>query len=118
MMPKRSLSIILLATFVWMIGGPILAAAVEPPNEVFFSMHHEEGLPCHHDNHDNHDRKDHEPCEDECPWFWCPGHASVLYTFTIAYSATLCLKPEFCFDLYDFVLLAGIHSRVFRPPRA
>ncbi len=114
MIPKRFLSIILLATFAWMIGGPILAAAVEPPNEVFSSMHHEDGLPCHHDN----DNNDHEPCEDECPWFWCPGHASVLYTFSIAYSATPRFKPEYCFDLYDFILLAGIHSRVFRPPRA
>jgi len=110
--PKRFLSIILLATFFGMICGPILAAAVISPDEVFTSMHHQDGPPCDHEN------KEHEPCEDECSWFWCPGHASVLYTVPVAYLAHHFLKPLFCMDLSDSMLLDGIHPRVFRPPRA
>lgn len=110
-MARRILSVGMLAVFSWMIGGPTVAAAMEPAHEVHSaSVHHGDGVPCPDGDAEG-------PCDDGCLCLCCPGHARVVPSPLIVSLAAPRLSTAHRFDPTDAVHPSGICHRIFRPPR-
>ena len=111
MMKMRLLSMFMLAVFAWTIGGPALAAAIEPEDEVLSSSNnHSDGIPCP-------DGDEEGPCDGGCPCVCCPGHATTLSSPSAVFLESPHLSTAHRFGSPDVNHRSGSILRIFRPPR-
>jgi hypothetical protein len=109
-MVKRFLSLLMACALGAMVASPLLAMASGEDGQESSALHHDDGAPCP-------DGDSESPCDDGCPCFCCPGHATALYSPASALFATPSRVTGDLFGPSEDALPDGAFNRVFRPPR-